>query len=78
MMKRKFIKSKYKEGCIDNIKLLGVAEDILKHLATRDDKLTSAEYHEFTQAFCLMKSNGKVFAPTRSSFAKFPVLLSAD
>lgn len=67
-MKRKFIKSKYKEGCIDNIKLLGIAEDILKNLATRDDKLTSAEYHEFTKAFCLMLDTAYFFLPWQERY----------
>ena len=54
-MKRKFIKSKTKEGCIDNMKLLALTEDILQYILNRDDiNLTSAEYHQFTKAFGLM------------------------
>jgi hypothetical protein len=54
-MKRKFIKSKFKEGCIDNMKLLALTEDILQYILNRDDiHLTSAEYHQFTKAFGLM------------------------
>jgi hypothetical protein len=61
-MKRKFIKSEFKEGCVDNIKLLALTEDILQYILNRDDiKLTSAEYHEFTKAFGLMLDTAYFF-----------------
>ena len=61
-MKRKFIKDKFEQGCVDNIKLLALTEDIFQYILNRDDiKLTSAEYHEFTKAFCLMLDTAYYF-----------------
>lgn len=63
-MKRKFIKSEFKHGCIDNIKLLALTEDILQYILKRDDiVLTSAEYHQFTKAFGLMLDTAYFFLP---------------
>ena len=65
-MKRKFIKSEFKHGCIDNIKLLALTEDILQYILKRDGvdiELTSAEYHEFTKAFGLMLDTAYFFLP---------------
>ena len=63
-MKRKFIKDKFEQGCIDNIKLLALTEDILQYILNKDDiKLTSAEYHEFTKAFGLMLDTAYFFLP---------------
>jgi len=61
-MKRKFIKDKFEQGCVDNIKLLALTEDILQYILNRDDiKLTSAEYHELTKAFGLMLDTAYYF-----------------
>lgn len=63
-MKRKFIKDKLEQGCVNNIKLLALTEDILQYILNRDDiKLTSAEYHEFTKAFGLMLDTAYFFLP---------------
>lgn len=79
MMKRKFIKSEFKQGCIDNIKLLGLAEDVLKYLVTRDDiNLTSAEYHEFSKAFGIMLDTAFFFLPYQERYALLQKLQNGE
>jgi len=63
-MKRKFIKDKFEQGCVDNIKLLALTEDILQYILNKEDlNITNAEYHEFTKAFGLMLDTAYFFLP---------------